>query len=375
MTRSMARALDILMVTQPVEGGVHEHVLRLARGLRDRGHRVTLCAPLEQAREPLGLDVERLAMTRTVSPGRDAAAAAGLARLVRRRRPDVVHAHSSKAGAVARLARLASPRTPLVYTPHGYAFAGFFEREAERTAYRAVERALSPLASRVLCVCEAERRLAQSIGAASRTRVVHNGVDVEREGEPHPALADLRERGPVIGVLAGLRLGKGLETAVDAMATVAKAHPAATLAIAGEGPERSGLERRVAERGLAENVRLIGETRGPLPLLAGCDLFCSPSWAESFPLSLLEAMWLDLPIVCTDVGGCREAVNDGQSGLLVGAGDSAALGAALRRLLDDRPLARSLGEAAGRRARTLFTSDRMVEGTLTVYCELADYHA
>lgn len=365
--------MRILMVTQPSDGGVFEHVATLSEGLRRKGHSVTVCGPLAGLEGRLGGDVVDLQMTRAISIPDDARAVRGLAQVVRHLRPDVVHAHSSKAGAVARAARPAAPRVPVVYTPHGFAFAGFMP-EAERKVYRAVERGLAALASRTLCVCEAEGGLAASVGSARRVRVVHNGVDPPPEGHLASGLAELRSEGPVIGVLTLLRPGKGLETLIDAMPTVTSRHPHATVVVAGEGGGRTALEAQIESTGLRGRVRLIGLTRGSGPLLRGCDVFCNPSWAESFPLSLLEAMWLDLPIVCTDVGGCREAVQDGRTGLLVPPRDPGALADALIRVLDDPPLAQRMGEEAGRVARERFTTERMVEQTLGVYGEVADGH-
>lgn len=237
--------MRILMVSQPADGGVSEHVTRLSDGLRRKGHRVTVCGPPGDLEHRLGGDVETLEMTRAVSPAGDAGAVVGLARIVRRLRPDLIHAHSSKAGAVGRAARVAAPGIPVIYTPHGYAFAGFFDREVERRVYRAVERGLAPLASRTLCVCEAEGRLAASVGSARRVRVVHNGIDSLPEGKFAPGLADWRREGPVIGVLSLLRPGKGLETLIDAMPAVTARHPRATVAVAGEGADRAALEARI----------------------------------------------------------------------------------------------------------------------------------
>lgn len=361
------------MVLQPSDGGVFEHVATLSDGLRRRGHRVTVCGPLGGLEGRLGGDVVEVQMTRAISIPGDARAVRELARVVRRLRPDVIHAHSSKAGAVARGARPAAPRVPVIYTPHGFAFAGFMP-EADRKVYRAVERGLAPLASRTLCVCEAEGRLAASVGPARRVRVVHNGVDPPPEGDLAPGLAELRSEGPVIGVLTLLRPGKGLETLIDAMPAVTSRHPHATVVVAGDGGGRTALEARIESTGLRGRVRLIGLTRGSGPLLRGCDVFCNPSWAEAFPLSLLEAMWLDLPIVCTDVGGCREAVQDGRTGLLVPPRDAAALADALIRVLDDSQLARGMGQRAGKVVRERFTTERMVEQTLGVYGEVVDCH-
>ena len=360
------------MLTQPTDGGVLQHVARLCAGLARHGHEPLVAGPFDEPVPGLEAEVLPLAMVRAVAPAADARSVAGLVRLVRRVRPALVHAHSSKAGAAARLARPAYPRTPLVYTPHGYAFAGYFESDSERSRYRMMERALAPLATRVLCVCEAERRLAASVGPERRTRVVHNGIPGPDPAPVHPAVAALRARGPVVGVLTLLRPGKGIETLVDALPDVLTAHPGASVAIAGGGADRERLAALARERGVGDAIHMIGETRGPMPLLAGADVFVSASWAESFPYNVLEAMAAGLPVVATDVGGTAEAVEHRVTGIVVAPRDPGALAAAIREVLGDPALGARLGSAGLARQRELFSLERMIDGTLQVYAECAD---
>lgn len=326
-----------------------------------------VAGPFEGSPPELPAEVVRLDMVRAVSPGADTRAVAEAARLLRRVRPDLVHAHSSKAGAVGRLARPAFPRIPLVYTPHGYAFAGYMASAGERRRYRAVERMLAPLASIVLCVCEAERRLAAAIGPASRTRVVHSGIPDLIPVSPAPGAAGLQAGGPVVGVLTLLRPGKGIETLIDAMPAVLARHPHTTFVVAGEGPDRAQLSERARERRVDGALRVIGPTSGPEPLLAATDLFVSASWAESFPYNILEAMAASLPVVATDVGGTSEAVVDGVTGTLVPPRDPHALAEAVSGLLDDPARRESLGLAGRARQLELFTLDRMIDETIDVY--------
>src|SRR5579862_2985278 len=168
--------MRILLCHQPTDGGVGRHVSDVLAGLAEAGHETILCSPAVPAGPGRPAHHIPLDLRRAIAPQADAPAVARMGAILRRYRPDVVHAHSSKAGAVARLARPASPRTPVLYTPHGYAFAGHFESERERAAYRIVERTLAPLATRVVCVCEAEARLARSVGPPARVRVIHNSI-------------------------------------------------------------------------------------------------------------------------------------------------------------------------------------------------------
>src|SRR5256885_16633772 len=178
--------MRVLLCHQPIDGGVGRHVCDLAGGVAEAGHEVTLCSPAPPAGVAGEVAHVSLELRRAPSPRSDPAAVARLAAILRHLRPHVVHAHSSKAGAVARLARFADPHVPVLYSPHGYAFAGHFTRSGERAAYRWIERALAPLATRVVCVCEAEARLARAAGADGRGAVVYNGLAPAPAGAADP---------------------------------------------------------------------------------------------------------------------------------------------------------------------------------------------
>jgi glycosyltransferase involved in cell wall biosynthesis len=356
----------VLLVHQPTDGGVGRHVTDLAIGLGERGFQPLLCGPARPAGLPDSYAHIRLDLQRAVAP-RDAATVLRLAEIVGEVQPILVHAHSSKAGAIARLARLRHPRIPVIYTPHGYAFAGHFSRELERSAYREIERALARLTSRVVCVCEAEARLARTVGPATRVRVVYNGIEPASPGPVDPRIVALAEHGPVVCALTQLRPGKGIETLIDALPHVLSHHPRAQVAIAGEGPDLDALRSRAQTRGVIGSVRFLGRCEDPLAVLRAATLFVHPSWAESFPYVILEAMSVGLPIVASDVGGVGEALVDGDSGRLVAPADSRALAGALGELLDDPGRSARLGAAAKLRMQRRFTRPRMIDGVLGVY--------
>jgi glycosyltransferase involved in cell wall biosynthesis len=362
----------VLLCHQPADGGVGRHISDLALGLQERGYEVLLCGPAI----PPGLaghDGVRhmsLDLRRAVAPRPDLAAVASFTRILGDVSPDIVHAHSSKAGAVARLARLARPRTPVVYTPHGYSFAGYFSRSAERLAYRGIERILAPLATRVVCVCEAEARLARSVGPSGRVRVAYNGIAPAADGPIDPRVAELAGRGPVIGALTLLRPGKGIETLIDAVPRVLARHPSAQVAILGDGPDLEALRVRAELREVAHAVHFLRQSAYPLQALRGMDVFVHPSWAEAFPYVILEAMSLGRAIVASDVGGVGEALRDGESGLLVPPRDDAAIAEGLLAALDDPSRRERLGAMALLRVSEQFTQARMVDRLASVYDEL-----
>src|SRR5687768_11835922 len=194
----------VLMVIRAGEGGAFRHVADLSGELARRGYDVAVCGPHGGAE--LEVPVIPLEMSRAIVPGSDARAARGFARIVRDFRPDIVHAHGNKAGVVARLAHLARPGIPVIYSPHGYAFAGHFPSR-EQKLYRTLESLVAPLGTVVLCVCEAEARLARATGINSRIRVVHNGITPIDQRAPGAENGSVRQ----ICATSGLRPGKGLD--------------------------------------------------------------------------------------------------------------------------------------------------------------------
>jgi glycosyltransferase involved in cell wall biosynthesis len=366
--RSMAR---ILIVVRPSKGGAFGHVVRLGHALADRGHEVAVCGPHGHHGEALGLELVELEIGRSAAPGNGARAALEMGRILRRRRPDLVHAHGSQGGAIARLGRWGAPRIPVAFSPHNYAFANAFSSSAHNAAYRGIEIALGPLATRVICVCEWEARLAAGIGCGRRARVVYNGIDPIADPAPDAELAALAAAGPLLACVTEFHLPKGVPTLIEAMPAVLAAHPDATLLVAGEGPMRPQIEGLISTLGIERSVRLLGQIPDVAPLLAGAHVFAAPGWAESFPYAILEAMGAASAIVATDVGGVGEAIVDGITGRLVPPRDPGALATALIDLIGDPARARSLGEAARRRLIERFSFTGMVEGTLAVYREIA----
>lgn len=352
--------VHVLMVTQPLDGGVFRHVSDLCTGLSGRGHRVTLAGPWPRPPDHPDFVPLQLPLQRSVSARDDARATAALVAAVRRLRPDIVHAHSAKAGALTRLAKCVRPGTPVVYTPHGYAFAGYFS-PSSCLVYRLVERGLAPLTSAVVAVCEAERDLAEQTGTGRRVRVVYNGVrPLDHERGRH-AMSP-----PTLTALTMFRPGKGLETLIDAMPEVLREVPRARLRLVGDGPDRQALERHARAVGVGESVDFLGTTTDVPGALRGTSVFVHPSWAESFPYAVLDAMALGLPVVATAVGGVGEAVKDGVNGRLISPANAGAIASAAIPLLQDAELAATLG-AQARRDVQRFSVDEMVRRTEAIY--------
>jgi glycosyltransferase involved in cell wall biosynthesis len=161
---------------------------------------------------------------------------------------------------------------------------------------------------------------------------------------------------------------KGLGVLVDAMAAL----PGCSLLLVGDGPERPGLERRVADLGLADRVEFAGWVDPPWSARRTFDVLAVPSFTEGFPLVIVEAMLAGIPVVASAVGGIPEIVVDGDTGLLVPPHDAPALADALRRLLGDPDLRQAMAARCRQVALAQYTAATMAAHFETLYRELRD---
>lgn len=368
---------QVLIAFEPPDGGVAENVAQLATGLEARGWRPVVAGPPEATIYPrleaAKIEYRRLPLARRFGgPTGALKALRELRAMLSGDRFDLVHAHSSKAGLLARLA--ARGLAPAVYTPHCFGFVGDVGR-AQRLLAIAVERALGHATAALICVCEAERREGLAAGVAPPERLwrVYNGVeDCPPENAPAASLAGLRGSGPVVGAIAVLRRQKRLDLLIDAAPQILDAHPEATIAIIGNGPEEERLRARAAALGLdrEERFAMLPFADSSWPYLAALDLYVLPSEWEAFPIGVLEALACGVPQVATDVGGTGEAVLDGETGLL-SAPDPGRIAAAVVELLDDPARLASMRSASRRRQAASFTVGRMVDDTVAVYDTIA----
>lgn len=354
-------------------GGAEVLAGRLARQLRDRFGFLFVCldelGTLGEELRAEGFPVHVLGRR----PGVDCGCPLRLARLLRRERVDLLHAHQYTPFFYGVTARLLCRRPPVLFTEHGR-----WHPDRPRRKRLVANQLLLERRDRVVGVGEAVRRaLVENEGIpAGRVGVIYNGIDlgaypngVERR------LAVRREIGVEAGdflIVQVARLDplKDHLTALRTLERVARRRPDARLVLAGEGPQLPLLREFIAERNLAARVRLLGLRTDVPRLLAAADLFLLTSVSEGIPLTLIEAMAAGLPVVSTRVGGVGEVVADGETGLLAPAGDDAALAENVLRLADDGELRRRLGRQGRERAAARFSEAQMVQRYADLYQEM-----
>ena len=277
-------------------------------------------------------------------------------------RPDLLHVNSSKAGILGRLAAALARVPARVFTVHGWGF------RTNRPAwlYLSLERLVRPLTTLTICVAEAERALGISKRTCdpARTVVIHNGVTIEDKASSQRSPGT-----PMIVSVGRLKAPKDFGTLIHALSRVTQNYRAV---IVGDGPERESIEGMIESAGLRDRVEVLGERNDVREVLSQADLFVLSSRSEAMPMSILEAMAAGLPVVASNVGGVAEVVIEDLTGLLVPAGNVAALATAIERLLEDRELRIEFGARGLERARTTFSLDRFRADHLRTYRALLE---
>jgi glycosyltransferase involved in cell wall biosynthesis len=367
-------------------GGAALSVLELAAGQRRRGHEVLVVAGRIPAGEAsmenvaVELDVPYLHLStlqREVSAVSDIATTRALRTLIRKRRPDVLHTHTAKAGATGRTAAVLAGRArpaAVVHTYHGHVLRGYFKPSRER-AYRVTERTLAHVTDRLIAVSDEVRDdlVRFRIAPPDKFAVVPYGFELDARVRSDEATrarkreeAGVGDDGFVIGWAGRLTAIKRPLDLVRAAAAV----DGSILVLAGDGELRSEVEALARELGMHERVRLLGYVADMGSWYAAFDAFLLTSANEGAPVVAIEAQAAGVPVVATDAGGTRTVVEDGETGFVVPIGDVEALADRLTRLRDDAGLRAHLGAVAAERMRSRFSIERMVDDVERVYAEI-----
>ncbi|SIP95660.1 Glycosyltransferase involved in cell wall bisynthesis [Rhizobium sp. RU20A] len=372
--------MRILQLLEPSGGGSGRHFVDLCRGLAARGHAVeAVYSPLRAeegfVRELKALPIDRVhavAMTRAPGPS-DLAAFRQIRRILKAGpRFDIIHGHSSKTGALARL-RLPGPHVPRVYTPHAFRTMDPTLGSKGRLLFGGIESLLGRgFTDALICVSRDEYDHALALGLpARRLHVIVNGTAAPRPdmAETVRAAFGIPKSALVIGFVGRLSPQKAPERLVTAFTSIAAKRPEAHLLMIGSGELEKPLRAQIAAAGLSGRIHLTAAFTGPQAIPA-FDLLAMPSRYEAMSYVMLEAVAAGKPIVTTNVGGATTAVVDGETGLIVANSDdtSPLANALVTATAPDRLAALT---AASTARRDLFSLDRMIEETEAVYRAIA----
>ncbi len=371
MTALPAPKRLLFLITKAELGGAQSHVADLIRGFA-ANYQIHLGVgsdgPLTEQARIAGAQVHFLPrMVRSINPFTDAASVRECLDLVRRVQPDLLHLHSSKAGIVGRLVGRKTG-IPAVFTAHGWGFSPGVPRKRQFLALQ-VERALAPMAQKIICVSEFDRQLAlrARVGNAKLLCTVRGGIELKAPDMPAGLAAEVAAQPPRFLMVARFSEQKDQNILLRAFAHIEEE---AFVDLVGTGPLMGRTQELCRALKLENRVQFLGDRHDVAQLLQRAAGFVLSTHYEGLPISILEAMRAGLPVIATDVGGISEEVEQGQTGILVPRGDTKSLADALRALIRDPARRVQMGEAGKRKFEREFGVQKMLDGVEAVYREV-----
>lgn len=380
------------IITRLIVGGAQENTVDSVLGLRGKPHLdVDLISGPTAGQEgslepafagaPQALEVAPH-LVRPVHPWLDLRALLELTRMLRRRRPDLVHTHSGKAGILGRMAARRAGVPLIVHTIHGPSF-GRFQGPLANRIFRAAELRAAAYTTHFVSVAHAMTRqyLQAGIGCPEQFTRIVSGFRLEPflAAAPDPALRARLGLAPgdfVVGKLARIAPLKGHDELLAAAPPLLQRHPQLKFLLVGDGPARAGLEREIHARGWSGRFVLAGLVPPPqIPALLGImDVVVHLSRREGLPRAISQALAAAKPVIAYDCDGAGEVCLPDRTGFLVQPGNLEELRRRLEQLMADRSLGERLGGQGRDLVRQDFTVDRMVNDLDALYQRLAGEH-
>jgi phosphatidylinositol alpha-mannosyltransferase len=364
------RIVQVCPYSWDVPGGVQVHVRELSAHLRERGHEVRILAPGRHSGKRddawivgRAIPVRGNGSVARISFGPQVAMV--VARALKEARPDIIHVHEPLVPSVSMHAVL-NANVPVVATFHSNVGRERMSSVWFKLAAPMVRPVWNRIARRI-AVSDAARHSVTSRMGDDELLIVPNGVNVERFAA---AKAAKLGAGRHLLFVGRLEERKGFRIAVEAFAQLAVAYADLRLLVVGDGSERDAVDD--LEPSVRSRVEMLGRVEDDrlASYLRAADLYIGPATGgESFGIVLAEAMAAGLPIVASDISGYRDVARNGVEAVLVPPGDPGALVAAVRRVLDDPQLAKSLGERGTKRAHD-YAWDTVTDRIIKVYREV-----
>ena len=357
----------ILHVAQAA-GGVDRYIRMLLKYM-DKGkfENVLVCSQdfHEEDYKELVDDFVQVRMTRSIC-GNDLKAIITVRKLIKKYKPDIVYAHSSKAGAIARIADIGL-KNYCVYNPHGWAFN--MRCSAKKKAmYAVIEKMAAPFCDKIICISDAEKQSAldKKICRKDKLQVIYNGVDIEAyENGVHGAVQredlNIPEDAFVVGMVGRMSPQKAPDVFIKMAKMVKNKVPNAHFIIVGNGDMEAEIIRFAEDNGFSSNLHITGWVDDPMSYVDLFDVACLLSRWEGFGLALPEYMMAGKPIVATRVDAIPNIIRDEENGLLVEADDAISASEAVMRIWRENGLSERLAAQGVKDVHKLFDARRVAE--------------
>jgi glycosyltransferase involved in cell wall biosynthesis len=372
-------------ITRLDRGGSSENTLLSAIGLAEKGYKVDLLfgetqspsiSLLEKARKAGVNFIEEEDLIRNIHPVRDLIAFRDIFRFIRDKGYDIVHAHSSKAGLICRLAAKLAGTKKIIYTPHGNVFYGYFGKIFNRIIVFVEALTYYITDSMVgLTPAECEEWVRFGIGRKEKYVAIPSGIDFDALKGSEIEARDMREEfgisseGILVGSIGRFVEVKGFEYFIEAAIKLSKKRNDIYFALAGDGPLRQKYMEMISSAGIKDRFHIIGWQEKTSALFKALDLFVLPSLNEGMGRVLVEAMFFEKPAIATRVGGVPSVVSGG-CGILVDPASSSAIEEAIETLADDPEEAQAMARRGREKALAEYSAEKMVNDLDMLYKKL-----
>lgn len=370
------KKIKILHVAQAA-GGVDRYIRMLLKYLdKDKFENVLVCSQDFHKEDYNGLVdyFEQIEMTRAIGAS-DLKATKAVRKLIKKYNPDIVYAHSSKAGAIARVADIGL-RNRCVYNPHGWAFN--MRCSAKKKAiYTMIEKIAAPFCDKIICISDAEKQSAldKKICKEDKLQVIFNGVDIEAyENGAHGAVKrqdmNIPEDAFVVGMVGRISQQKAPDVFIKMAKQVKDEVPNAHFIIVGNGNQEDEIRKYAKDNGFSDSLHITGWVDDPMSYVELFDVACLLSRWEGFGLVLPEYMMARKPIVASRVDAIPNIICDGENGLLVGMDDVVGASTAVLKLYLNNNLKSKLIDESLKTVYKKFDVQRMTRETEKLFEEV-----
>ena len=361
------KKIRILHVAQAA-GGVDRYIRMLLKYLdKDKFENVLVCSQDFHKEDYEGLvdAFEQIEMNRAIGAS-DLNSIREVRRLIKKYNPDIVYAHSSKAGAIARVADIGL-KNYCVYNPHGWAF-NMRCSDKKRMMYTAIEKIAAPFCEKIICISDAEKQsaLEKKICREDKLQVIFNGVDIEsyecgEHGKVKRADLDIPEDAFVIGMVGRISPQKAPDVFVKMAKLVKDEIPNAHFIIVGNGNQEVEIRKYTEDNGFSDSLHITGWVDEPMSYVELFDVACLLSRWEGFGLALPEYMMAGKPIVASRVDAIPNIIRDGENGMLVKVDDPVGSYEAVLEIYQDDELKDKLEAQGYRDVKKRFNARRVAK--------------
>lgn len=365
--------VKVLYVVEPAIGGVERYVETLLKYTdHNQVENILICSQNydEAKMKKIADKVILIRMKHEINAYADFKAIRAIHHYIKQIKPDIIYAHSSKAGALARIADLGI-KNKVIYNPHGWAF-NMQQSAKKKEMYKWVEKILAHFCDKIICISDAEKKsaLREKICKSDKLQVIYNGIDLEEINNTTPierAGLGISSDAFVVGMVGRLSKQKSPDIFVKAAKLIKEKIPNAYFLMVGDGELRNQIEGMVQQYGLDSSFLITGWVDNPTAYMKIMDVGMLLSRWEGFGLVLPEYMACGVPIIATDVDAIPNIIKDGVNGLLVLPGDLSEIASSVIKIWLDNKVKQNLIKNNFVDVKKKYNSKRVVTQTLQIY--------